>query len=123
MVNKEDYVVLASTIGLDVALNKKMLAGSEILRFIRRGELLSVARLHGVEAEVVELVAAEGSKVIRQPLSKLRSLFGGKIIIGGVRRDGHWEIGVGDTRIEPGERVIVVCHPRSLKDLPRLFSS
>ena len=123
MVNKEDYVVLASTIGLDVALNKKMLAGSEILRFIRRGELLSVARLHGVEAEVVEIVASPGSKITRQPLSKLRSSSGGNIIIGGVRRDGHWQIGLGDTRIEPDERVLVVCHPRSLKDLASLFSS
>jgi len=123
MVNKEDYVVLATTIGLDVALNKKMLAGSEILRFIRRGELLSVARLHGVAAEVVEVVASPDSKVTCQPLSKLRSLFDGKMIVGGVRRNGHWEIGLGDTQIGPGERVIMVCHPRSLKDLPGLFSS
>ena len=123
MVNKEDYVVLASTIGLDVALNKKMLAGSEILRFIRRGELLSVARLHGVDAEAVEVVASPGSKVTRVPLSKLRPHLGGKIVIGGVHRDGHWEIGRGKTQIEPGERVIVVCHPRSLKELPRLFSN
>ncbi len=123
MVNKEGYVVLASTIGLDVALNKKILAGSEILRFIRRGELLSVARLHGVDAEVVEVVAAPGSKVTRQPLSKLRSHFGGKMIVGGLLRNGQWEIGLGDTRIEPGERVIMVCHPRSLKELPGLFSN
>ncbi len=123
MVNKEDYVVLASTIGLDIALNKKILAGSEILRFIRRGELLSGARLHGVAAEVVEVVASPGSKVTRQPLSKLRSHFDGKMIVGGVRRNGQWEIGLGDTRIGPGERVIMICHPRSLKDLPHLFSS
>ncbi len=122
MVNKEDYVVLASTIGLDIALNKKMLAGSEILRFIRRGQLHSVARLHGVAAEVVEVVAAPGSKVTRRPLSKLQPFFDGKIIVGGVHRNGCWEIGLGGTRIEPGDRVIVVCHPRSLKDLPRLFS-
>ncbi|MEM7353330.1 MAG: Trk system potassium transporter TrkA [Acidobacteriota bacterium] len=123
MVNKEDYVVLASTIGLDVALNKKMLAGSEILRFIRRGELLSVARLHGVEADVVEVVAAEGSKVTRQPLAKLRMSFKGKMIVGGVLRNGHWEIGLGDTRIEPGDRVIMACHPRFLKDVRRLFTA
>ena len=123
MVNKEDYVVLASTIGLDIALNKKMLAGSEILRFIRRGELLSVARLHGVAAEVVEIEASPGSKVTRQPLSKLQPFFDGKIIVGGVRRNGCWEIGQGGTQIGPGERVILVCHPRSLKELPRLFSS
>ena len=123
MVNKEDYVVLATTIGLDVALNKKMLAGSEILRFIRRGELLSVARLHGVETEAVEVEASPGSKITRRPLSKLSALLDGKILIGGVRRNGQWQIGLGDTQIGPGERVIVVAHPRLLKDLPRLFSA
>ena len=35
LVTKEDYVVLASTSGSDIALNKKILAGNEILTFIR----------------------------------------------------------------------------------------
>ena len=38
--------------GADIALNKKILAGNDILKFIRRGELLSVAHLHGFDAEV-----------------------------------------------------------------------
>ncbi|MCK4767450.1 MAG: NAD-binding protein, partial [Desulfobacula sp.] len=54
LVNKEDYVVLATTMGSDLALNKKILAGNKILKFIRRGELLSVAHLHGFDAEMVE---------------------------------------------------------------------
>ena len=49
---------------------------------------------------MVELEASPGSKVTRQPLAKLRSLFGGQMIVGGVRRNGHWQIGLGDTRIE-----------------------
>ena len=60
MVDKEDYLVLAATMGSDIALNKKIMAGNEILKFIRRGELLSVAHLHGFDAEVVELIAAPG---------------------------------------------------------------
>ena len=34
LVNKEDYLVLAGSMGSDIALNKKMLAGNEILKFI-----------------------------------------------------------------------------------------
>jgi trk system potassium uptake protein TrkA len=55
LVNKEDYQVLATTSGSDIALNKKMLAGNEILTFIRRSELISVSHLHGFDAEVVDL--------------------------------------------------------------------
>ena len=81
LVNKEDYVVLATTMGSDLALNKKILAGNKILKFIRRGELLSVAHLHGFDAEMVEIVAAKDSPITRKPLSQIGSYYNGKILI------------------------------------------
>jgi trk system potassium uptake protein TrkA len=121
LVNKEEYLVLAATTGSDIALNKKILAGNEILKFIRRGELLSVAHLHGFDAEVVELVAAPNSPITRKPLSKVAPSFYGKIIVGSVFRDGKWETAVGDTHINEGERVIAVCTSLHLKDVRQLF--
>jgi trk system potassium uptake protein TrkA len=121
LVNKEDYLVLAATMGSDIALNKKILAGNEILKFIRRGELISVAHLHGFEAEVVELVAAPDSPITRKPLSKLDTSYYGKIMIGAIYRDGAWQVAVGDTHIHADERVIVVCISPHLKDVQKLF--
>jgi trk system potassium uptake protein TrkA len=121
LVNKEEYLVLAATSGSDIALNKKVLAANEILKFIRRGELLSVAHLHGFDAEVVEIKAAEGAPITRIPLSKIDPSYYGKILIGGVYRDGQWKIAVGDTRILPEERVIVICKSLHLKDVHKLF--
>ena len=121
LVNKEDYLVLAATMGSDIALNKKILAGNEILKFIRRGELLSVAHLHGFDAEVVEIVAAPKSPITRKPLSKLDSFYYGKIMIGGIHRGGVWQVAVGDTHIQSDERVIVVCSSPHLKDVQKLF--
>jgi len=121
LVNKEDYLVLAATMGSDIALNKKILAGNEILKYIRRGELLSVAHLHGFDAEVVEIIAVSGSPITRKPLSKLDPSFRGKIIIGAIFRDGEWEIAVGDTHIHDDEPVIVVCTSLHLKDVQKLF--
>lgn len=121
MVNKEEYLVLAATSGSDIALNKKVLAANEILKFIRRGELLSVAHLHGFDAEVVEILAAPGSPITRIPLSKLDPFYHGKILIGGVYRDAQWQIAVGDTQILANERVIVVCKSMHLKDVHKLF--
>jgi trk system potassium uptake protein TrkA len=123
LVNKEDYLVLAATMGSDIALNKKILAGNEILKFIRRGELISVAHLHGFDAEVVEIAAAPKSPITRKPLSKLDPSFYGKIMIGSIYRDGVWQVAVGDTHIQDNERVIAVCLSPHLKDVQTLFSA
>ncbi|MCP4024321.1 MAG: Trk system potassium transporter TrkA [Desulfobacteraceae bacterium] len=121
LVNKEDYVVLAATMGSDLALNKKILASNEILKFIRRGELLSVAHLHGFDAEMVEIVAAPDSPITRKPLSKLGAYYNGRIMIGGIHRDGVWHVAVGDTHIQNNERAIVACMSQHLKDVQKLF--
>ncbi len=118
---KEQYMVLAATSGSDIALNMKILAGNEILKFIRRGELLSVVHLHGFDAEVVELAAAPNSPITRRPLSKLDPSFYGKILIGGIFRDGKWQTAVGNTHIQANERVIVVCMSLNLRDVQKLF--
>lgn len=121
LVNKEDYVVLASTMGSDLALNKKILASNEILKFIRRGELLSVAHLHGFDAEMVEIVAAPNSPITKKPLARLDDYYNGKILIGSVHEDGVWHVAVGDTHIKANQRVIVACVSQYLKDVQKLF--
>jgi trk system potassium uptake protein TrkA len=121
LVNKEEYLVLAGTMGADVALDKKVLAANEILKYIRRGKLLSVAHLHGFDAEVVEIVADEGAPITRAPLKKMRDLRG-KVVIGGVCDGDAWRIAVGTTHIQPGNRAIAICRSRQLKELQDLFS-
>ncbi len=121
LVNKEDYLVLASTIGADLALNKKVMAGNEILKFIRRSELISVVHMHGFDAEVVEIVAAPGSPITKKPLAKIAHLAAGSILIGSVHRQGEWRIAVGSTHIRAHERVIVICLSPQLKEVRKMF--
>lgn len=123
LVNKEDYVVLAATMGSDLALNKKILAGNKILKFIRRGELLSVAHLHGFDAEMVEILAAPNSPITRKPLSELNAYYNGKIMIGAIYQDDVWQVAVGNTHIQDNQRAIVICMSQHLKDVQKLFLS
>jgi trk system potassium uptake protein TrkA len=122
VVSNEDYQVLAATIGLDIALNKKIMAAGEIIKHIRRSELISAAHLHGFDAEVVELEAAPNSPITKQPLAKLDPFYQGKLLIGGVFRDGIWQVAVGNTHIAARERVIGVCLSMQLKEMRKLFS-
>ncbi len=121
LVNKEEYVVLASTSGSDIAINKKILAGNEIFTFIRRSELLSVSHMHGFDAEVVDLIAAPDAPITRKPLDRLDRKLAGKIIVGSIFRDGKWETAVGETHISAGDRAIVICESLHLKDVRELF--
>jgi trk system potassium uptake protein TrkA len=123
LVNKEEYMVLASTSGSDIVLNKKTLAGNEILSFIRQSELLSVLHMHGFDAEVVDLIAAPGAPVTKKPLAKLDTTLAGHIIIGSVFRDGTWSTAVGTTHIQDGDRAIVICNADYLKEVRKLFSA
>ena len=123
MVDKEDYLVLATTIGTDIALNKKILAGNEILNFIRRGGGFSLAHIHGFDTEVVELTAAPGSPITRAPLSKQKLTSQDPILIGAVFRDHHWETAVGNTHIQPHDRVIAVSEAQDVRRLRELFAA
>jgi trk system potassium uptake protein TrkA len=106
--------------GSDIVLNKKVLAANEILKYIRRGEMLSVAHLHGFDAEVVELVAERGAPITRKPLYELGGMRD-KILIGGFCREGEWRIAVGSTHVHPGDTVIGICRSRHLRDLQGLI--
>ena len=122
LVKREQYLVLASAMGSDVVLNKKVLAGNEILKHIRRDKMLSVAHLHGCDAEVVEMVADEGSPITRGPLFEIAGMKD-RILIGGVFRKGTWQIAIGATHVQAGDKVIAICTSDHLKDLERLFLS
>jgi trk system potassium uptake protein TrkA len=119
LVGREEYLVLASTMGADVVLSKKVLAANEILKYIRRGKLLSVAHLHGLEAEVVELVVGESAPITRKPLAQIQGTRG-RIIIGGYARSDAWQTAVGSTHLQPGDKVIAICASDDLRDLQRL---
>lgn len=121
LVSKEDYLVLAATIGADLALNKKIMAGNAILKFIRRSELISVAHMHGFDVDVMEIVAAPGAPITKKPLAKLTPFYQGTILIGSVFRHGAWRIAVGNTHVQANERVIVICLSPQLKDVRKLF--
>ena len=122
LVNREGYQVLASTMGADIVLNRKVLAGNRILKYVRRGRLLSVSHLHGCDAEVVELVAEPHSSITRKPLMEIGTMKD-RIIICGVLREDSWKIAVGSTHIRSGDKVVAICASDSLPDLQRLFRS
>ena len=73
----------------------------------------------GTSAEVVEYTVAPGSAITKKALKDIS--FPDNAIIGGVVRGSESFIAVGDTVIEPYDRVAVFTLPQSIKDIDKLF--
>ncbi|HXG37681.1 MAG TPA: Trk system potassium transporter TrkA [Bacteroidota bacterium] len=119
-VEKLDYIPLANAIGIDALVNKKLSAATAILKFVRKGEVVSVATLHGVDAEVIEMIAQKGSRVTKKPLKDLN--FPDGAIVGCVIHNGSVTIPVGSTRINPHDRVVVFTLPKAIKEVEKFFT-
>lgn len=118
-VDNVDYIALTQTIGLDSLINKKLIAANSISRFIRKANILSIASLQGIDAEVLEYVVREGADITKAPVKKLK--FPKDALIGGVIRNGEGIITVGDSQIEPNDKVVVFALPGAFSKVEKLF--
>lgn len=119
LVDKADYIPLTQTIGLDSLINKKLLAANNISRFIRKGEILSLTSLEGIDAEVLEYIAQPNSPITKGPIKDLD--FPKEAIIGGVVRGKESLIAVGDTQIRADDKVVIFLLPGAIKRIEKLF--
>lgn len=119
LVDKVDYVPLTQTIGLDSLINKKLITANNIVRFIRKGELVSYSTLEGIDAVILEYIARPGSKITEDSLANLN--ISKNVIIGGYIRNNEGFIGVGDTKITAGDKVVVFSLPDEVKKIDKYF--
>ena len=114
-----EYVRLAEDMGVDVVINKKLITAGRIFKFTLSDKVRFVRYMSGTDAEVLEYTAAPDSKVTKGLLKDIQ--FPRNAIIGGVIRGSDSFIAVGDTRIEPYDRVAVFALPEAVKEVDRFF--
>ena len=103
------FVPIINSLGMDIVINPRLITVGSILQYIRRGHTLSVVKFHQSEAEAIELVAEDGSKIVGKPLRDISFPQGS--ILGAIVREGVMQIPAGNTIINPDERVIVFAPP------------
>ncbi len=114
-----DYFEIASKMGIASIVNKKLSAASNIYSFTMNAKVSSVKYLTGADAELLEFVVNEKSKITKRPLKKLS--FPKEAIVGGYIREEHSYIAKGETEILPGDKVVVFCLPEALDRVESYF--
>lgn len=115
-----DYMRLAESMGIDTAVNKKIITASRIFRFTMNTDVQAVKYLSGSDAEVLEYIAKPGSISTKKKVGELD--FPADAVIGAIIRGDTSMIANNDIEIKPYDRVVVFALPTSINKIGKYFS-
>ena len=114
-----NYINLSQSIGINTIINTKIIAADKIFKFVRKGNVSSVANLHGTNAEIIEFVVKPNTKITSKPINQLK--FPSDSIIAGVIRKGTPIIPFGDFQLIENDKTIVFSLTESIKEIEKFF--
>ena len=115
-----DYIDMAESLDIGTIINKKAIAASRIYQLMLDADVMNVTFLMSANADVAEFVAKNGARITTQPVKDLSLPH--DVTIGGLVRDGKGMLVSGNTRILPGDHVVVFCHGVNMKMLEKYFN-
>lgn len=118
-VENMDYIHLSQKIGVDTLINKKLIAANFIFRHIRKGQVLNLTSIHGVDAEILEFEVRPDSKILKEELRNLD--FPKTAIIGGVIRKGVGYTVRGNFNFNTKDRVVVLSKSECIHQVEGFF--
>jgi len=119
MIEQFDYLPLVNKVEIDAAVSPRMSAVNAILRYVRRGRVMTVATLKGNEAEAIEFSVEEDSGIAGSALQEAD--FPSECIVGTIIRGDEIIIPRGADVIRPGDEVIVFALPEAISAVEKLF--
>ena len=120
LVSQPELIDLASELGIDVCISPRLAAAGAILKFVRRGEVVSLTAIEDSNSEVLELIISDKCGLLATPLSQLH--FPRGAIIGAIVRGDKYEIPTGESMLAAGDRVVVFSLPEALHKVERFFA-
>ncbi len=118
-VNKFAYMSLMRTIGLEHIVSPRLSAANSILRHVRKGTVISSISIQE-EAEAMEVVARESSRLVNRPIKDL-DFPQGAIVLCLIRGD-EVIIPTGDSVIQPSDRVMILSSSKNISNVEKALA-
>ncbi|MEW5921045.1 MAG: Trk system potassium transporter TrkA [Bacillota bacterium] len=116
----QEYISLFHTIGINHIISPRLLTAAQILKLIRKGEVISMSLIKDGKMEIVELNVPPDARVLNKKLQHAGIPKG--ILIGAILRKGSIIMPRGDDTILAGDHLILFTNPQMNNHLDRLFS-
>lgn len=121
VVENARYVDLFETVGVDVAVNPRIVTAEEITRFTREQRTENVAMLEADRAEVLEIEVDRESLLTGNRIRDVISDLPSGVVIGAITRGGELITPRGETVVEQGDHVIIFVETAMLDDVTALL--
>ena len=119
LIEKNQYISLANTLGVDITISPLLLAAARITRFVRSSTLVKVSFLSGTLIEAIEIVVSPNAEIANQPLNT--AAIPENIIVAAIIRESTVLLPQQDTIIQPGDHLIAVGLSAAIRVFERLF--
>jgi trk system potassium uptake protein TrkA len=119
LVHKFEYLKLVPRVGVDAAVSPRISTVNAILRYVRRGRVMTVARLSGITAEAIEFEVDHHSRIAGQALRDVEFPKDG--VVGTILRGDEIILPRGEDVLHPGDDVIVFAMPDAIPAVEALF--
>jgi len=120
IINRTDYISLAHNLGIQSVLSPRLITASIILRYLRRGEVLSLTAIAENKAEIIEIVVTERSSIAGRTLKE--GIFPRNSILGAIIRDDKIIIPSGNDFIRKGDKLIIFTLKDSIREIEKLLT-
>ena len=120
-ISRMNYMVMVNKLGIDNVICPKVITTNQILKYIRGNSIESLYRIVEGQAEILEFIPKEDSKIINIPLKKLQ--LQKDVLIATIVRKNEVVIPRGNDIIRKGDRVIVIIKNIKIFDLDDLIAT
>lgn len=114
-----EQISMAQNLNIGSTCNKKLLTASFIHQLLLDADKTNAKCFSLVDAEVADLIVQPGSAITKAPVMQLKIPKG--ITFGGMVRDGKGQTVTGQTQLQPGDHVVVVCMNERINKVESLF--
>lgn len=118
-INKQFYLDLLKAIGLENVVSPRLCAANSILKYVRKGKVISSISLKE-DAEVIEIMAKANSFLVDNPLKKLKFPKGAIILC--IVRDKKVIIPTGEDIITVNDRVFILSKTSVVSKIEKIIS-
>ena len=119
MVENMDYMNIAGNANIGAVINKQAVTASYIYQLLLKGDVRNIRNLLLANADVAEFDAREGSRITAKRVCELN--LSKSIELGGLVRNGVGMLINGNTRIQPGDNVVVFCQDTNISQIEKYF--